>query len=273
MEETSMKRPVYIALLVVFVMIFLVSATCIMLYVLDSIQQRDMYNDLASLVGTNDGADSPTEPIQIQLPVFDSSTGEDVETTDTVLEEYAALYLKNSDMVGWIKIEDTNINYPVMQTPDRKDYYLKRDFNGEDNKHGCIYVRESCDVFTPSDNITIYGHCMYDGSMFNNLHKYKTKSFWEEHRYITFDTLTEHHTYEIFAVFKTTATLGKGFAYHRFENAANEEEFMNFVNKCVSLSFYKTGVEVAYGDKLICLSTCEYTQTNGRLVVVAKRIS
>lgn len=269
-----MKRPVYIALLVFFAVMFLISATFIVLYVVDSIQQGDMYNELAGLVGTNpEGEVPPTEPIQIQLPVFDPDTGTEVEKTDTVLEEYAALYLKNKDLVGWIKIEGTKIDYPVMQTPDRKDYYLQRDFYGNDNIHGCIYVRESCDVFTPSDNVTIYGHYMYDGSMFNHLHKYKDKSFWEEHRYITFDTLTEHHTYEIFAVFKTTASVGKGFAYHRFENAANEQEFLDFVNNCVSRSFYKTGVEVEYGDKLITLSTCEYTQTNGRFVVVAKRIS
>ncbi len=87
------------------------------------------------------------------------------------------------------------------------------------------------------------------------------------------DTLYEMHTYKIMAVFLTTATVDQGFAYHRFENAADGAEFESFVTRCKQLSLYDTGVEAAYGDKLITLSTCEYSQSNGRLVVVAKRIA
>lgn len=271
-----MKRAIYIALLVILSAVFLVSVSYIVIYLVDSYQQKDIYNDLASLVSTSPpGETSSTEPVKVVIPRPNDSTtpsGEDPEG-DTVLEEYAALYLQNTDMVGWIRIEGTNINYPVMQTPDRKDYYLHRNFYEESSDHGTIYVREVCDVFAPSDNVTIYGHHMRDSSMFANLMKYRTKSFWEEHRYITFDTLTEHHTYEIVSVFRTTATQGKGFAYHQFVNAANEEEFDQFIATCKRLDYYETGVTAQYGDKLISLSTCEYTQANGRLVVVAKRIS
>jgi sortase B len=189
------------------------------------------------------------------------------------LPEYADLYLMNSDIVGWIRIEDTNVNYPVMQTPYSPDYYLKRDFNKESNNNGCIYVREQCDVFAPSDNLTIYGHNMRSGAMFANLFKFKDKSFWETHKTFTFDTLLEHHTYEIIAVFKTTASVGRGFAYHHFVNAKDEADFDQFIATCKKLAFYDTGVSAVYGDKLITLSTCEYSQTNGRLVVVAKRVT
>lgn len=271
-----MKRVIYIALLVILIIVFLVSVSYIVIYMVDSYQQKDIYNNLASLVGTNPpGETSSSEPVKVVIPRPSGSAGSSDEEpdTDTVLEEYAALYLQNTDMVGWIRIEDTNINYPVMQTPDRKDYYLHRNFYEESNDHGAIYVREVCDVFTPSDNITIYGHHMRDGSMFANLMNYKKKSFWEEHRYITFDTLTEHHTYEIVSVFRTTATQGKGFAYHQFVNAADAEEFDKFIATCKRLDYYETDVTAEYGDKLISLSTCEYSQTNGRLVVVAKRIS
>ena len=176
-------------------------------------------------------------------------------------------------MVGWIKIEGTKVNYPVMQTKERPNYYLKRNFDGMPSDWGSIYIREECDVNTPSDNVTIYGHNMIDCSMFGDLKNYNDKKFWEEHKEIFFDTLSEDHVYEIFAVFKTTANEGEGFAYHQMEDAANEKEYNDFVATCKKLSFYDTGITPQYGDKLICLSTCEYTMDNGRLVVAARRIA
>ena len=177
----------------------------------------------------------------------------------------------NSHMVGWIKIDGTDISYPVMQTPKEKDYYLYRNFDRQHSSHGSIYVREECDVWRPSDNVVIYGHRMKDGSMFENLIKFERESFWEEYPEIRFDTIYEEHTYKVFAVFKTTATVDKGFKYHNFLEAANEKDFDDFVQTCKSLSLYETGITPQYGDKLITLSTCEYSQVNGRLVVVAVR--
>ena len=109
--------------------------------------------------------------------------------------------------------------------------------------------------------------------MFACLGDYTSKRAWENNSLIFFDTLTEYHTYKIFAVFKTSANLGQGFRYHMFVDAANEQEFDEFVSTCKQLSFYDTGITPVYGDKLICLSTCEYTLDNGRLVVAAVRIT
>ena len=108
--------------------------------------------------------------------------------------------------------------------------------------------------------------------MFAGLDAYASREYWENHRYICFDTLTEHHIYAIFAVFTTTASQGRGFAYHDFIQAADREEFDAFIARCISLSFYGTDIVPEYGDKIICLSTCEYSQTNGRLVIAARRI-
>ena len=206
---------------------------------------------------TEPPATEPTEPSEPKPPV--------------ILPEYAPLYLKNTDLVGWIQIEDTVINYPVMQTPDEPDFYLKRNFEGKYSDWGCVYAEEFCDVFAPSDNVTIYGHHMKNGSMFGSLKKYRSQSFWEKHPVIQFDTLYEEHTYTIFAVFTTTASVGQGFPYHTFDDAADEADFDEFVVNCKALSLYDTGITPQYGDKLICLSTCEYSQVNGRLVVVAVR--
>ena len=119
----------------------------------------------------------------------------------------------------------------------------------------------------------IYGHNMADGSMFHSLMSYTEKSAWDYNSLIFFDTLKERHIYKIFAVFKTSANAGKGFSYHQFVDAQNETEFNDFVTNCKNLSFYDTGITPKYGDKIICLSTCEYTLNNGRLVVAAVRIS
>ena len=136
-------------------------------------------------------------------------------------------------------------------------------------------VQENCDMELPSDNIIIYGHHMNDGSMFAGLMKFKDKSFWEKHKTISFDTLTDRQTYEVIAVFKTVVYTDspESFKYYQFVNAETAEDFTAYVEKCKELSLYDTDVTAEYGDKLLTLSTCEYSRTNGRLVVVAKLIN
>lgn len=270
-KNINIKKILYIALIVVLLAVFCVSAFYVISYYADSHKQSERYDDLAAMV---ESAQKATQPTESTAPGQEQPTDEiSTELDDGTLKEYQALYEMNNDMVGWIKIEGTRVNYPVMQTPEVEDYYLYRNFDKEYSIRGSIYVREVCDVNLPSDNVTIYGHHMGDGSMFAGLNQYQWKDFWEEHDTITFDTLTEHHTYKIFAVFKTTATKGQGFAYHRFVDAKDEEEFAHFIRQCKALSFYDTGLTPAYGDKIICLSTCEYTLENGRFVVAAYRVS
>ena len=177
--------------------------------------------------------------------------------------------LMDEDMVGWISIDGTTINYPVMQTKDNPNYYLKRNFEKEYSDLGTPYIQEDCDLLS-SDNLIIYGHHISGNRMFGALEDYKSKSFYEEHKTIHFDTLTQQGEYEIVAVFKTVAYSSEGFRYYDFVHAESEEEFNAYVETCRGLALYDTGVTAEYGDKLITLSTCEYSAANGRLVVVAK---
>ena len=108
--------------------------------------------------------------------------------------------------------------------------------------------------------------------MFGELEKYKSKNFYENHRIIEFDTLSEKSNYEIIAVFKVVLYTSDAFRYYEFTKANDEKEYNNFISKCKEASFYDTGVQVNYKDKLITLSTCEYSSKNGRLVIVAKKI-
>lgn len=174
-------------------------------------------------------------------------------------------------MIGWLSIDGTGINHPVMQSQNTPNFYLKHNFEKERSDLGVAYLQENCDVLT-SDNLILYGHHIRGRKMFGALESYKSKDFYEEHRTIHFDTLTEQGEYEIVAVFQTTAYSKKGFRYYDFVTAENAQEFDAYIGKCKELALYDTGVAVRYGERLLTLSTCEYSAPNGRLVVVAKKV-
>lgn len=187
----------------------------------------------------------------------------------TVFDQYGTLFEQNPDMIGWISIDGTTINYPVMQTPDRPDFYLKHNFEKQYSDYGVPYATENCAIDPQSDNITIYGHHMKSGKMFGALEDYKSEAFYQEHPLIRFDTRAGFGVYEIIAVFKVNP---EDFKYNLFVNTADDAEFDEYVRHCKALSFYDTDVTAAHGDKLITLSTCEYSRQNNRLVVVARKI-
>ena len=273
------KKILFWLFILLFILLLLVSSIEVASYTIHALRQKSEYDELATLV--EQSRQETTLPSTIPSPTDSGSTDPSeatvpadtptIPTEPVILQEYAPLYEKNSDLVGWLTIDDTLIAYPVMQTPDAPNYYLDKNFSKEYSAHGCLYVRETCDVFAPSDNVTIYGHHMKDGSMFAGLDHFLSQSYWEEHQTVRFDTLYEHHDYTIFAVFTTTASMFEGFAYHQFENAEFQEDFDEFIATCKDLSHYDTGITPQYGDKIICLSTCEYSDVNGRLVVAAVR--
>lgn len=124
-----------------------------------------------------------------------------------------------------------------------------------------------------SDNLILYGHHMNNGTMFADLCKYESEDFYKEHSTIHFDTLEDYGEYEIVVVFKTVAYSQEGFKYYHFIDAECEADFDEFIAECKALALYDTGSSAEYGDSLITLSTCEYSRNNGRMVVVAKRIT
>ena len=230
----------------------------------------DVTRPSMNLEATKPTETEPAESLPEQTDPTDPTIPPNID--DTVLFEYQPLYEINRDMVGWIQIDGTAIDYPVVQTPDEPNFYLRRNFYKENATCGTIYVREACDVNLPSDNVTVYGHNMRNGTMFADLHKFAKKSFWEDHRYVNFDTLHEYRTYEIFAIFRTTADLTKGFTYHIYDTFATEKSFNEFVSTCKNMSLYNTGITPAYGEKLLTLSTCDKSIPDGRLVVVCRLV-
>ncbi len=267
----KLNKWVFRAIIGVLAVVCIASAWFLTDYFIDSAKEKEKYDDLAGLVEQNKPSGGDVEigiPEQF-IDIKDPETGKTVR----ILKQYAQVYQLNNDLVGWISIPGTVINYPVMQTPNDPDYYLHRNFYHEEVKQGAIYACGLCDVDKPSDNITIFGHNMQDGSMFTDLMKYQMEDFWRENRLIQFDTLTEQHTYEIVSVFKTSVFGEGAITYHTVVDFASEDEFYGFVDRIKLFDFYETGVFPEYGEKLICLSTCEYTLENGRFVVLARRLS
>lgn len=198
---------------------------------------------------------------------------DDTVVIPDILDEYVALYNKNKSFIGWVKIEDTVIDYPVMQTNDN-EYYLRRNFNGESDKNGCIFLDCNCDVILGNTNYILYGHHMKSGKMFASLINYADKEFYEKHKIINFDTIYEKGTYEVMYAFRSHIYNSDeiAFKYYQFIDAHSSEEFDSYMEEMAALSLIDTGVTARYGDRLLTLSTCDYQETNGRFVVVAKRI-
>lgn len=179
----------------------------------------------------------------------------------------------NKDFVGVLSIPDTIINYPVMYT-EGEDYYLRRSFDKKQSDAGTLFIDKHNNIDPIDDNIIIYGHNMKNGTMFHELLNYKKESFYKNHKYIYFNKVDNSEKYEIIAVFysKVYYETDNVFKYYKFYNASNEEELNDYVKNIKKLSLYNTNVNAKLGDKFITLSTCEYSQENGRFVVVAKKV-
>lgn len=200
--------------------------------------------------------------------IKENSTNE--ENVTNIVKELKNM---NEDFVGVLSIPDTIINYPVMYTKG-EDYYLRRSFDKKQSDAGTLFIDKHNNIDPIDDNIIIYGHNMKNGTMFHELLNYKKESYYKEHKYIYFNKVDNSEKYEIISVFysKVYYETDNVFKYYKFYNASNEEELNDYVKNIKELSLYNTNVDAKLGDKFITLSTCEYSQENGRFVVVAKKV-
>lgn len=205
------------------------------------------------------------EEIREQIPEI----AEDDREDNGMLKAYSNLYKQNNDFSGWLKIDGTSIDYPVMQAKDN-DFYMNKDFDKKYRYSGLPFADYQCNLYRTSTNIIIYAHNMRDGSMFATLEHYKNKEFYENNKRITFNTLYEKGEYEVIGALYTTPDK---FNYHSFINTKSKVEFNTFIADVDRLKLYETSASVEFGDYLLTLSTCSYNSKNERFVVVAKRIN
>ena len=220
----------------------------------------------------NTALTTPETPETPETPVihYDDDTA---DTLPDILPEYQTLYSLNKRLIGWVKIDDTYIDYPVLQTVNN-DYYLNHNFDQEEDKNGSIFLDKDCSIYPRSTNLILYGHHMRSGRMFGQLNKYSSEKFYKEHKYIQFDTIYEKGTYEVMYVFRSKIYEESEivFKYYQFTDAVSETEFESNMMQMADMSLYDTGVSAEYGDELLTLSTCDYYTSDGRFVVLAKKI-
>ena len=196
---------------------------------------------------------------------------EETKEVVTSQQKYQYIYDKNNHFVGWLYIPDTDLSYPVMHTPSNPEYYLRKNFEGKYSIEGVPFVDYRC-VIDQSDNTIIYGHNMMNGTMFGILENYFDQNYWQQHRYIGFDTMNGYGTYEV-AICAKIDLKTTDFNYIELTDFESEEEFDSYISKAQSYAPYQTDVELCYGDKLLLLSTCQTNYNDGRYVIIARRCS
>lgn len=273
-----MKRKSILGVAAVFVAVFIMSVSAVISQLGEEKRSADSFDSVRKLLSASVTDTNTSDTTDMNAGKYDTSDVSNEEDTDvsvtptvSAYDRYRAVYEKNREFVGWITIDGTLIDYPVMQSRNIGDFYLDHDFYGNKSDYGVPFVQQNC-VLGKSDNIIIYGHHKKNGTMFTDLCKYEDEDFYREHKTIKFDTLDGYGVYEIVTVFKTVAYSADGFRYYDLVSAGSKETFDEYIAECRSLELYDTGVDAQYGDSLLTLSTCEYSRKNGRMVIVAKRI-
>ncbi len=203
----------------------------------------------------------------------DETTTELANINDKFIEKIKELQQINEDVKGWIRIEGTTVNYPLLQTSDN-DYYLTHNYKKEKSSYGSIFMKQEANLLENNSNVIIYGHNMRDEQMFNNLLKYKDKKYYQEHPTIKIFTDEQETEYKIVSVFNSKVFYEyeqNVFRYYQYNNFEDENKYNEYISNCKKIQLYDTGENVQYGEQLLTLITCEYSQENGRLIVIAKR--
>lgn len=254
MKSKHYKKNNYIKIKIILIVIFIIGLIYIGIYLYQCYKDKLNNSNILSNITINKEEITPTK-------------------TEKMLQ-LEELKKQNDDIVGWLEIEGTNINYPVMQTTNN-EYYMTHNYKKEYSAEGSIFLDKDYNWDKPSTNLLMYGHNNKNGSMFQNLMNYKDEEFYKQHPIINFTTINEDKKYEIIAVFYSRVYYKNEknvFRYYYFLNADNKEEFDYYINESKKASLYDTGKTAEYGEQLLTLSTCSYHTEDGRFVVVAKKI-
>ena len=212
----------------------------------------------------------------VQTQKLYTQLAEDAKAVEETEEKSGQSFLtqlqkQNEELVGWIRIPGTAIDYPVMQTKEDNDYYLTHDFSREENAHGTPFLDVNCDIEN-SQNLIIYGHNMKDKSMFQNLMQYKDAQFCEENPVIELKTLQGSEEYRLLFVLTMSVEEMREFPYYTYIDM-EDETYEEFIRQCTAYATWLSSEDLpATGTKLLTLSTCEYSRENGRLAVIARKI-
>jgi sortase B len=260
------RKPLPILLLI---LIFSYSLAGLADYFQDIYHSKKQIKNLEQLIQTEDKVSSDFAESTFQL-MYDNENypGHQMQT------EFIKLYQQNPDIIGWLTIKNTNINYPVMQDPSGSDFYLDHNFEKQPSLHGLPFLDTRCNILN-SNALLIHGHNMKTGLIFGDLMNYKKESYYKAHPRILFHTLYEKADYEIIDVIlsKVYEKTDEAFRYYQLDPLQTPEGFQSYMYEIKKLALYQTGKTATFGDKILILSTCEYSAANGRLAVIARKIT
>ena len=190
---------------------------------------------------------------------------EEKEKYPYITTDLSNLIKQNSDTIGWIKVPNTEINYPVVQTTDNK-YYLNYDFEKKENTAGWIFLDYRNRLDNSDDNYIIYGHNRLDDSMFGTLKKTMEEEWYKNNKYIYFNTTNSYLTYEVFSIYSIDKDDFKSNI-----NSISEEKYEEYLKVSLRRSIYDFQVELTTSDKIITLYTCDNDNEN-RTILQAKLV-
>lgn len=235
-------------------------------------KENESFEKLAEIV-TEDTTDTTIEAIVRKPNLLNISDSDDEFLTEQPV--YYTTYYQphsvsdllsiNSECFGWISIAGTNINYPVMHTPNNPQKYLNRNFYGEYSFSGTPFLDSRCT--DDSTNLIIYGHHMNNGTMFAVLCNYTSKSYGEEHPRIILETKDGAFAYSVFSVMKVKSDDD----WYRFTTVGTEKSYNSRIEYAKEKSIYDTGITPVYGQQILTLSTCYGYNQDDRILVLAVR--
>ena len=252
MEENNKSKKIIIIVLVLLAILLLVGGA---VYLRSKLQNPD---NVEGSIGTEELIGDP------EKEVIDSQ-GQGIN----LQEEALSLNLQYKDCIGWLMVPGTSIDIPIFQSQDNNRYLR----NNRDNVYtgwGETFLDYRCNINNIAEKYAhyiIYGHNTEEDTCFTPLMNYKNEEFLKNHKYIEFSTLNGNYKWEIFTVFITDAN-----DFYIDVVFENDNEYSDFLKNRKNMSMFNTGVSIDKEDTILTLSTCDYTRTEGRFVVMAKLV-
>ena len=256
------KAKIVIAVAITSFLLLLVSTFMVISITTSAAKEKNAFDELIETV---------EQTAITEVTPTDAQTDDQDQPVRSILPEYTVLYEQNNDLIAWLRIDGTNINYPVMHTPDDPQFYLRRAFDKSKSYSGTPFLDANCTI--DGGIYIVYGHNMNDGTMFRHLSDYSKEEFWKEHPTIRFNTIYERGEYEVMSAFYSRVfwSTDDDFKYYGDTDLTNKEVFDSYVENVTKAALYDTGVTAEYGEPLLVLSTCAYHVADGRFVVVARK--
>ena len=249
--------------------VLLVCSFMVGLELLSQQKEKEDFEQLAKLVTVERPTASPapsSSPIASMTPDNTDVPEESPTENEPAQRDLSELFAMNEDFVGWLCIPETDINYPVMHTPDEPERYLRRNFQGEYSESGVPFLDFRCSL--DSDNLIIYGHNMMNGTMFAALQGYVQEDFCMAHPVVEFQTTDGCAEYRVFAA----AWVKSSDDWYKAVNLSSVEDFNSAVEKIIGKALFQVGSSPGFGTQILTLSTCYDSANNGRLLVLAAKI-